>query len=327
MAEHNSGVSRALSYCIMGLLAGLVFAAVFYVVADYEGTQAIFAGIVVAVVVPLLLMIMLRTSDKSAPGPIGHTDEKNPAQRAGSAPTAGTGTPAAPASAAAPTPQEMAPERSAPPTAGAAAAGVAASNVEQAESPARSAPTSETKAVAHEAALARDEPKVKPTTPLAGQSELSSRKGSWKYEGTGPEGAGKTVEPAQREAEVGKKVADAPEPSETAMKSAELPEPASAAPPMEGTGAEAEPSLMDAPQGGSADNLKLISGVGPKLEQTLNEMGIWHFHQVAAWGPQEIRWVDNRLRFKGRIERDDWISQAKILAEGGETEFSTRTKK
>ena len=84
---------------------------------------------------------------------------------------------------------------------------------------------------------------------------------------------------------------------------------------------------MTAPRATGADDLKLISGVGPKLEQTLNEMGIWHYDQVAGLRKKEIAWVDDRLRFKGRIERDDWISQAKILAKGGETEFSKRKKK
>jgi len=89
---------------------------------------------------------------------------------------------------------------------------------------------------------------------------------------------------------------------------------------------ESAPTLYDKPQG-AADDLKLISGVGPKLEETLNGLGIWHFDQVAKWGKSEIAWVDSRLRFKGRIERDDWMSQAKTLAAGGETEFSRKKKK
>ncbi|KPP87109.1 MAG: NADH-quinone oxidoreductase subunit NuoE [Rhodobacteraceae bacterium HLUCCA08] len=78
---------------------------------------------------------------------------------------------------------------------------------------------------------------------------------------------------------------------------------------------ERAPERLDAPQG-AADDLKRISGVGPKLEALLNEMGFWHFHQIAAWGAQEIAWVDARLKFKGRIERDDWVAQARKLAEG-----------
>ena len=64
-----------------------------------------------------------------------------------------------------------------------------------------------------------------------------------------------------------------------------------------------------------------------KLEQTLNELGFYHFDQIAAWTDAEVAWVDTRLKFKGRIQRDGWIDQAKILAGGGETEFSTRAQK
>ncbi|MBU1213285.1 MAG: NADH-quinone oxidoreductase subunit NuoE [Alphaproteobacteria bacterium] len=74
------------------------------------------------------------------------------------------------------------------------------------------------------------------------------------------------------------------------------------------------PAGLEAPRGGTADDLKLISGVGPKLEQTLNELGIYHFDQIAAWTPAAVAWVDNYLSFKGRIDREDWISQAKALA-------------
>jgi NADH-quinone oxidoreductase subunit E len=63
------------------------------------------------------------------------------------------------------------------------------------------------------------------------------------------------------------------------------------------------------------------------LEKTLNELGFYHFDQVAGWRKKEVEWVDARLRFKGRIERDGWIAQAKILAKGGSTEFSKRVTK
>lgn len=64
----------------------------------------------------------------------------------------------------------------------------------------------------------------------------------------------------------------------------------------------------------SPDDLKLISGVGPKLEGVLNSLGIWTYGQIAGWTPYEIAWVDDYLQFKGRIERDDWVAQAKKLA-------------
>jgi len=64
------------------------------------------------------------------------------------------------------------------------------------------------------------------------------------------------------------------------------------------------------------DDLKRISGVGPKLEKTLNGLGIYKFEQIAKWKKAERDWVDTYLKFKGRIDRDDWVSQAKKLAKG-----------
>lgn len=64
------------------------------------------------------------------------------------------------------------------------------------------------------------------------------------------------------------------------------------------------------------DNLKAISGIGPKLEKVLNDLGIWTYAQIAAWDMQEVAWVDDFLSFKGRIDRDGWIVQAATLAAG-----------
>lgn len=71
----------------------------------------------------------------------------------------------------------------------------------------------------------------------------------------------------------------------------------------------------------AADDLKLISGVGPKIEKTLHEIGIFTFAQVASWKKAEREWVDGYLSFHGRIERDDWVKQAKALAKGGVEEY------
>jgi NADH-quinone oxidoreductase subunit E len=85
-----------------------------------------------------------------------------------------------------------------------------------------------------------------------------------------------------------------------------------------------KPALLTEAQG-AADDLKKIKGVGPKLEALLNNMGVFHYWQVASWGPDEVAWVDQNLEgFKGRVSRDDWVAQAKTLADGGETEFSAR---
>ncbi|MFP4239335.1 MAG: NADH-quinone oxidoreductase subunit E, partial [Rhodosalinus sp.] len=85
----------------------------------------------------------------------------------------------------------------------------------------------------------------------------------------------------------------------------------------EDDGAGTKPALRDAPRAGGADDLKQIKGVGPKLEQLLNRMGIYHFDQIAGWSADEVAWVDANLEgFKGRVTRDDWVAQARALASG-----------
>jgi len=74
------------------------------------------------------------------------------------------------------------------------------------------------------------------------------------------------------------------------------------------------PPALEAPEGGVADDLKLLKGIGPQNEQRLNALGIFHFRQIAAWTPQEAAWVGSSLAFPGRIEREDWIGQARALA-------------
>ncbi|MBC7132733.1 MAG: NADH-quinone oxidoreductase subunit E [Roseovarius sp.] len=85
------------------------------------------------------------------------------------------------------------------------------------------------------------------------------------------------------------------------------------------------PAALDAPREGKADDLKRIKGIGPKLEKLCNSLGFYHYEQIAGWTPEEVAWVDANLTgFKGRVSRDDWVAQARILAAGGETEFSRR---
>ena len=93
-------------------------------------------------------------------------------------------------------------------------------------------------------------------------------------------------------------------------------------------GQGSKPQMMDAPRESGADDLKMIKGVGPKLEQLLHRLGVFHFDQVAKWSEDEVQWVDQNLEgFKGRVTRDDWVEQAKLLAEGKETEFSSKVRK
>lgn len=88
------------------------------------------------------------------------------------------------------------------------------------------------------------------------------------------------------------------------------------------------PEPMAAARDGKPDDLKQIKGVGPKLEALCHELGIFHFDQIAGWGADEVAWMDSNLEgFRGRVTRDDWVEQAKLLAAGGETAFSAKVKK
>lgn len=118
----------------------------------------------------------------------------------------------------------------------------------------------------------------------------------------------------------------APAPAET---KAPEPEPEPEPKPEPGPKPEtpAGPARLAAARDTGADNLKLIKGVGPKLESVLHQMGFYHFDQIAAWTADEVAWVDENLEgFKGRVTRDGWVEQAKVLAAGGDTEFSKRNK-
>ena len=147
-----------------------------------------------------------------------------------------------------------------------------------------------------------------------------------------PKPAAKQAEDAKKEAAPKKKApvkkSDAATPAQPEAAAAKVTEPKTA-PKAEATETveEKAPETLTAAREGGADDLKLLKGVGPKLEQTLNELGFFHFDQIAKWTEAEVAWVDARLKFKGRIERDGWIDQAKQLASGEETEFAKSAKK
>ncbi len=65
---------------------------------------------------------------------------------------------------------------------------------------------------------------------------------------------------------------------------------------------------------GKGDDLQQLSGVGPALEKKLHEAGVTTFAQIAAWTDNDVAEMDEKLSFKGRIEREGWIEQAKKLA-------------
>jgi NADH-quinone oxidoreductase subunit E len=76
------------------------------------------------------------------------------------------------------------------------------------------------------------------------------------------------------------------------------------------------PPSLPAPRGGQRDNLKLIKGIGPRIEHGLNELGVFHFDQIADWDKKTVVWVENHFSFPGRIGREKWIVQARDLSQG-----------
>ena len=76
------------------------------------------------------------------------------------------------------------------------------------------------------------------------------------------------------------------------------------------------PKMLNAPKG-KADDLTRIKGIGPKLSARLNDLGIYHFKQIAGWSESEAEWVDDFLSFKGRVARENWITQARVLSANG----------
>ncbi len=148
---------------------------------------------------------------------------------------------------------------------------------------------------------------VKSGTTPGGEEQLSQAKDERRHETEAkakPKAAPKTKAKAAKAKATKTKPADAP------------------------AGAGTRPKALRAPKGGKADDLKQIKGVGPKLEVLCNELGFYHFDQIADWSADEITWVDQNLKgFKGRVSRDTWVDQARVLAAGGETEFSKRVAK
>jgi NADH-quinone oxidoreductase subunit E len=235
----------------LALLAALLAAVMLMVLGDWRLIQAIFAGVVIFIIVGALVSWI---ACKPLPAPKTSVQPKSDER-----------------------PVKSSAESAAEAAAAAKAGASAAPPVPDAPAAAASSPA---------AAAAAAKAGVKASTPLAGEAELAGRKGAWRYE------SGKAAPKA--------------------------------APAAKAEGGS-KPAKLDGPRGGTADNLKEIKGVGPKLEQLLNSMGFYHFDQIANWSAEEVAWVDANLEgFKGRVSRDDWVAQAKILASGGETEFSKR---
>ena len=114
-------------------------------------------------------------------------------------------------------------------------------------------------------------------------------------------------------------VAEKPAKAKKAEKPAKKAEPKAEAPKAE---KKAAPKKAAAPKAdakadaGAADDLKELSGVGPALEKKLHAAGVTTFAQIAAWTEEDVAAMDEKLSFKGRIEREGWIEQAKEKTKG-----------
>lgn len=100
---------------------------------------------------------------------------------------------------------------------------------------------------------------------------------------------------------------------------ATAPAPAAVAP------APSRPAGLATARDGRPDDLKIIRGIGPKLEELCHRLGYYHFDQIAGWNAAEVAWVDDNLEgFRGRVTRDRWVPQAKAILSLGRDAFLKR---
>ena len=163
------------------------------------------------------------------------------------------------------------------------------------------------------------------------------------YRAADAEAAAEARRAADAKAALGRRLADTTVAKETSRttntKPAEAPRPAARSPePIRPASANAaqvppvasvgpsKPVGFASPLNDKADNLKLIKGIGIQNEKICNDLGIFHFAQIADWSSDEAAWVGHHMAFPGRVEREHWIAQARLLASGGDTEHSTGVK-
>ncbi|KQZ30919.1 ABC transporter [Mesorhizobium sp. Root552] len=125
--------------------------------------------------------------------------------------------------------------------------------------------------------------------------------------------AAKAVSKQAVKAEPAKAVASKPVAKVPAKPAAKAPAAKASTKPAVKTAVKAISNRLAAPRGGRPDDLLAINGIGPVNLRKLNERGIFHFDQIAAWKKADIEAVEAYLAFDGRIAREDWIGQAKAL--------------
>ncbi|GAA4122514.1 ABC transporter [Aminobacter sp. DSM 101952] len=158
--------------------------------------------------------------------------------------------------------------------------------------------------------------KTEPVKVASKSAKAPAPKAAAKPAAAAPKAAAK---PAKAEAPKAAKAAPAaakasPKPAPAAKGAAAKHKAAGKAPAAKAPAAKTIANVLAAPRGGVPDRLILIKGIGPVNEKKLNEHGIFHFDQVAAWKKSDIAAAEAYLAFDGRIEREDWVGQAKALA-------------
>ena len=272
---------------VIAVLFGFIGGGISLVLFDYAWTAAAVIAVLVAVIVALVLWLGWREPANKGPVAPGGADKDAPTGANRTESAASAATHTAPATSAAMAPAE--PGLSVAPDDASPAAGSTGS-VETADAPGHVVTTGSAAA----APVTTPAPsKVADPAPTHDESHLQSDAQS--------------------------KPAGTPDPTA----------PAPEAGPMAGDAdVGTKPVGLDAPRDGQADNLKEIKGVGVKLEQLLHDMGYYHFDQIANWTAAEIVWVNENLKgFRGRVTRDDWVPQARLLAVSGDTAFSKKVDK
>jgi predicted flap endonuclease-1-like 5' DNA nuclease len=123
----------------------------------------------------------------------------------------------------------------------------------------------------------------------------------------------------------GTSAVDTPDPDLVRPARPPAPEAASAAPAEPPPAAPAEEERVAAPADGPPDDLTRLKGLGPRLNALLGQLGVSRYDQIAAWTPADIARIDAQLgSFRGRIERDGWVEQARLLAAGDVAGFEAK---
>jgi predicted flap endonuclease-1-like 5' DNA nuclease len=87
-----------------------------------------------------------------------------------------------------------------------------------------------------------------------------------------------------------------------------------------------KPLILSSPKTVGKDNLKKIKGITPKIENDLNNLGIYHFEQISKWSNKNCDWIEGFLHVSGCAKNNQWVDQAKILQSGKDTIYSQKVE-